>query len=630
MIRQGVNEMKRRLLCLLCLLCLVLSLTAPGALAADQDTMLETVRVLGILSGDQNGNLNLSSPVTRAEFTKMMTAASVYKDSVGSSNGASLFTDVKTGHWASGYIRLAVEQGWFTGYVDGSFRPDNTITLEEGCTALLRLLGFDSGSLAGSFPDAQLSKASALGLRDDLSTTQGQKLSRQDCVTLFYNLLTAENSEGVIYGTTLGYTITNGEVDYSTLVSSGTKGPYVASSSSLSLPFGTSNVTVYRNGTLSDLSAVQQYDVYYYNENLRTVWIYSSRVTGTLTAVSPNAAAPTSVTVAGSTYELGSSSATYKFSSQGTFTEGDTLTLLLGMNGEVVDAISAMESNGVYYGVVLSSSKGASESATTSSDTTSVQITTQVACTDGEVRTFYHTGSSYTAGKVVGVTVNAEGTTVKALSTRSLAGSVNKSATTFAGYDFASDVEILDTDDNGGYTTLYPDRLAGATLDADDVRYYTLDENGDIDRLILHEATGDTLTYVYLTLADSQVDGMNISGTYTYLHNGESYTISGTTTYSVSVGGALLRYDSGDLKSIRQLDSVTLTQLSDLYAMADNQKYLLDDDIQVLLRDPGNGGGYYVTSLSEINDSDYTLKGWYDDLGYSAGGRIRIIVATAR
>ena len=105
--------MKKRLLCLLVVLCLVLSVTGPGALAADEDTMLETIRVLGILSGDESGNLNLSAKATRAEFTKMMTAASVYKDSVGSSNGASLFTDVKTGHWASGYIKLAVEQGWF-------------------------------------------------------------------------------------------------------------------------------------------------------------------------------------------------------------------------------------------------------------------------------------------------------------------------------------------------------------------------------------------------------------------------------------------------------------------------------------------------------------------------------------
>jgi len=207
--------MKKRLLSLLAALALVFTLAMPAALAADEDTMLETVRVLGILSGDENGNLNLSASVTRAEFVKMMTAASTYKDSVGSST-ASLFTDVKSGYWANGYIKLAVEQGWVTGYVDGSFRPDNTITLEEACTALLRLLGYDSGSLAGSFPDAQLSKSKSIGLLDDLNAVQGQALTRQDCVTLFYNLLTCQNSAGVVYGTTLGYTITNGEVDYST------------------------------------------------------------------------------------------------------------------------------------------------------------------------------------------------------------------------------------------------------------------------------------------------------------------------------------------------------------------------------------------------------------------------------
>ena len=102
--------MKKRILSLLAALALALSLAAPAALAADGDTMLETIRVLGILSGDENGNLNLSAPVTRAEFTKMMTAASVYKDSVGTGT-TSLFTDVKSGHWAGGYIKLAVEQG---------------------------------------------------------------------------------------------------------------------------------------------------------------------------------------------------------------------------------------------------------------------------------------------------------------------------------------------------------------------------------------------------------------------------------------------------------------------------------------------------------------------------------------
>ncbi len=616
--------MKNRLIALCAALCLVLPL-GTGALAAQStDTALETVKVLGIMVGDENGNMNLSSPVTRAEFVKMMTAASAYQGTVGSGYGSSLFKDVKSSHWAGEYIRLGVEQGWFNGYVDGTFRPDSSITLEEGCTALLRLLGYDSGSLAGSFPTAQLSKSSAIGLLDDLAAVQGQVLTRQDCVTLFYNLLTTQTSSGSVYGATLGYTITNGEVDYSALVAAGTKGPYVASSGSLELPFRTDNVAVYRNGSASDLSAVKQYDVYYYNANLRTVWLYSSRVTGTLTAVSPNRAAPSSVTVAGVSYDIGTSAA-YKLSSQGGFADGDTVTLLLGMNGEVVDVITAQVSDSVYYGVVVSSEKAASSSSTSLSDTTSVQIVTQVACSDGTVRTFYHSGSQLTAGRLVSAAVSRSGTVVKYLSTKSLSGTVSSDGAHFAGYPFATGVEILDTDSSGGYARIYPSRLAGVKLPSEHVRYYTLDSSGCIDRLILDEATGDTLDYVYLTSANSTSEGMSVSGTYQYLRSGTAGTISGSTAYSVSTGGAVLLYDDGSLKTIRQLQKVALTQLSDRYAMAGNQKYLLDENVQVLLQ---GSGGCYATTLSAINAEDYSLRGWYDELGCPGGGRIRILVAT--
>lgn len=616
--------MKNRLIALCAALCLVLPL-GTGALAAQStDTALETVKVLGIMVGDENGNMNLSSPVTRAEFVKMMTAASAYQDTVGSGYGSSLFKDVKSSHWAGEYIRLGVEQSWFNGYVDGTFRPDSSITLEEGCTALLRLLGYDSGSLAGSFPTAQLSKSSAIGLLDDLAAVQGQVLTRQDCVTLFYNLLTTQTSSGSVYGATLGYTITNGEVDYSALVAAGTKGPYVASSGSLELPFRTENAAVYRNGSASDLSAAKQYDVYYYNANLRTVWLYSSRVTGTLTAVSPNRAAPSSVTVAGVSYDIGTSAA-YKLSSQGGFADGDTVTLLLGMNGEVVDVITAQASDSVYYGVVVSSEKAASSSSTSLSDTTSVQIVTQVACSDGTVRTFYHSSSQLTAGRLVSAAVSRSGTVVKYLSTKSLSGTVSSDGAHFAGYPFATGVEILDTDSSGGYARIYPSRLAGVKLPSEHVRYYTLDSSGCIDRLILDEATGDTLDYVYLTSANSTSEGMSVSGTYQYLRSGTAGTISGSTAYSVSTGGAVLLYDDGSLKTIRQLQKVALTQLSDRYAMAGNQKYLLDENVQVLLQ---GSGGCYATTLSAINAEDYSLRGWYDELGCPGGGRIRILVAT--
>ena len=606
--------MRKKLSALLAAALAVSMLTLPAG-AVSQSTALETVRALGIMAGDSQGNLNLSSAVTRAEFVTMMTAASSYKDTVGSGYGVSLFKDVKSSHWASEYIRLAVEQNWMTGYTDGTFRPGRTITLEEACTALLRLLGYDSSSLAGSFPTAQLSKAGAVGLLDDVTAKQGQTLTRQDCVTLFYDLLLAETKAGAVYGTTLGYTIKNNEVDYAAVVSADTKGPYVADNGGgLTLPF--TPTAVYVDGALSGQSQVKQYDVYYYNAALRTVWVYTDRATGTLTDLSPSKTAPASATVAGVTYSIGSSTASYKLSSQGQFSQGDVVTVLLGMDGDIVDVVSAQNSETTYYGVVVASTKAASSSSTSGSSNATAQAQTQVACSDGAVRTFYHDGGAQSVGKLVSVAVTQSGTTLSAIPRRSLSGTVNSAGTRFAGYSFADNVEILDTDGDGGYARIYPSRLAGYSLTDDDVLFYSLDSTGSIDCLILDEATGDTYTYAFVTQATSKTDGSSLSGSYTYLQNGQSHSVSGQQTYSVKVGGA-------------RLTSVNLTGLTSLTATAGSSKYALAEDVTVLLRD-GSQQGYYPTTLSAVNSTDYTLVGWYDNQGASAGGRIRILVATKK
>lgn len=603
-------------------LCLTLSLCV-GAQAAGSGAKQEALQALGILTAGDS----LTSPVTRAQFAQMLVAASPYQDGA-EGYGSSLFKDLKGDHWASGYVRITIEQGWMTGYVDGSFRPDQAISLEEGCAALLRALGYDPTALKGAYPAAQLSRAGALGLLDGVSARQGGALTRQDCVDLFYNLLTAQTSAGTVYGTTLGYTITNGQVDYSALVSSHTKGPFVAESSALSLPFAPG--TVYYNGAVSALSAVQPYDVYYYNANMSTVWICHNRVTGTLTGLSPSAAAPTAVTVAGVSYQLGTSEAAYRLSSQGSFQEGDMVTLLLGLNGEVVQAIAALENEAIYYGSVVSSAKGASTASTTSLATASAQVTTQVACTDGVVRTFYHSGTALDAGKLVTVSTTQSGTNVRSLSTKRLEGTVTKDGTGVGTYRFAAGAQILDTDDSGGYARVYPSRLAGAGLSGEDVRYYTLNAAGEIDRMVLHNVTGDTQPYVYVSGIDDSSSETNIAVSYTYLRDGQAQTISGTARYPIQTGGAMLVYEKDSLRSIRQLTQVSLDGLSALSAMGDGREYPIAENVQVLLRDGSGSRGYYQTDLSQINGEDYTLTGWYDNLGYSAGGRIRILVATPK
>jgi len=617
--------MKKKLLALFLALCTAVSLLAAvPAAAADNTGALQTIRALGIIQGDTSGNLNLEGNVTRAQFAKMIVSASSYKDSIsGSGSGYSLFKDVKSSYWASEYIKIAVQEGWMTGYTDGTFRPYSTITLEQACATVLRMLGYTSSTLAGSYPSAQLSKASALGLRDQINLSQGGAMTRGDCMYLFYNLLTAQNSSGTTYATSLGYTVTDGQVDYATVVEDSLSGPYVCGSTAPSLSF--TPTAVYRNGVSSTLSAITQYDVYYYNANLGTVWMYTDRVAGTISAISPSVTAPTSVTVNGTSYTLSTAAATYKLSALSGVAVGDTVMLLLGMDGSVVDAVTGTSIDQTYYGVVQSYSQSSS-----STGSATVQTKVVVACTDGVAHTFTIDGSrTFTAGTLVSAGVTTDGTTVKTLSTQSLSGTVDSEATALGSVSFASDVQILDVSSTGDYVKIAASRLAGCTLSS--VRYYVLDESGKISDLILDDATGDTWKYGYMVSASSKNsdDSTTVSGSYTYMMNGTTKTLSSSgTAYSVTKGGFAVRYSTdGSIKTIKNISSATITDLGSVYATASSKKYRLADDVQVYLN---SGTSYYATTLSAINTDDYTLTGWYDSFGCSAGGRIRVITAVAK
>ena len=174
------------------------------------------------------------------------------------------------------------------GYTDGSFRPNNAVTLEEACTAVLKLMGYKMTDLSGAFPNAQLNKAGELGLRAGLDRRQGEAMNYEDCAVLLYNALTANNASGSAYGTTLGFTVSNGQVDGSTILLSSLEGPFVASESTV-LPFVPASV--YRNDKVSGSAELNKYDVYYYSESLKTLWVYTRRAAGRITEVSPSARA---------------------------------------------------------------------------------------------------------------------------------------------------------------------------------------------------------------------------------------------------------------------------------------------------------------------------------------------------
>ena len=478
--------MKKRILAFLLAVSIAVSvLVLPVSAASINNTALQTAITLGAVPTGQE----LGACVTRGAFAKMLVSFSTYRESVGAQGTVgTLYRDVPgSSEWAP-YIRIAVQQGWMNGYTDGSFRPDNTVTLEEACAAVLKLLSYKTTDLTGSFPQAQLNKAQQIGLRDQLTCTQGQAMTYEQCTLLLYNALRANTASGSAYGSALGFTVSNGQVDTSSVLLKSRKGPFVAEEGT-QLPF--TPVSVYRNDKASASAELNKYDVYYYSESLQTVWIYTRRAAGRITAVSPSASAPTALTVAGSNYSLGSAAVASKISSLNGGGVGEVVTLLLGMDNEVADVITGEEADSVFYGVVQTATRSLVED-----NGADVLQKISVMCTDGITRTVNIDKSlNYPTGWLVEISVTPEGEQVTAIESKSVSGTINDTATALGNYALADDVQILDTTSEGLAGTVRPSRIAGTKLNALTVRYYTLNEQGQIDRLILNDVTGDLWKY---------------------------------------------------------------------------------------------------------------------------------------
>lgn len=672
--------MKKRLLSLLLAVCILIPVLALPASAVNSNVAIQTARTMGILTAQTAEELN--AQVTRGEFARMLTLISAYRETVNEQTQVgSLFTDVNSSTEYAPYIRIAVQQGWMTGYTDGSFRPNDPVTLEAACASALSVLGFTAADLSGAFPAAQLNKASELGLRSGLNRRQGEAMTLTDCAVLLYNTLIATNKSGSVYGNTIGLTISGGQVDTSTILAASLKGPFVATAGEV-LPI--TPTTVYRNGELSSSPTLNINDVYYYSESLNSLWIYTTKAAGRITAVSPNAAAPTSVTVAGVTYQIGSTDVAYRISSLSGGGVGQVVTLLLGMENVVVGILTGEEVDQSYYGVVQSSSRSL-----VIDNGADIMQTVKVLCTDGAVRSVrVNKNLNYPTGWLVSITSSPEGEVLDSIGEKKVTGTISAANRTLGEYKLADDLEILDTTPDGSGKTIRLDRLDGVTLSSGDVRYYALNDRGEINRLVLDDVTGDVWTYgclmawstnKYNSVTDNltsiqpsdvlmqMVSGLltgsllndvwneltgrtgrwtslalglladNTSGllstvlgtvaggaNYTYMTGTSATTSTTDVLYPVLTGGIGVRYEAnGAVRGMVQLQPIMIQDLGAAsVTTTTGQRYETADDMQVYL---WHMGVYYPTLLPTINSEDYFLVGWVDSC--TAGHQVRVLTA---
>lgn len=91
---------------------------------------------LGILEGVGNNLFAPDRPITRAEFTVI-----AMRFTEGDVTGTNIFSDVHTNDWFYDQVVGSIQYGWITGYADGTFQPNKTISRAEVTTIVNRMLG---------------------------------------------------------------------------------------------------------------------------------------------------------------------------------------------------------------------------------------------------------------------------------------------------------------------------------------------------------------------------------------------------------------------------------------------------------------------------------------------------------
>lgn len=98
---------------------------------------VSTATNAGKLTGYPDGTFRPNQSITRAEFAAI--AVRFLSDEVQGVSGGN-FSDT-AGHWAADAIGRAAAAGWIAGYPDGTFRPNAPITRAEAATIINNMLG---------------------------------------------------------------------------------------------------------------------------------------------------------------------------------------------------------------------------------------------------------------------------------------------------------------------------------------------------------------------------------------------------------------------------------------------------------------------------------------------------------
>lgn len=441
-------------------------------------------------------------------------------------------------------------------------------------------------------------------------------------------------------GDVLNIKRTNGDIDYIVYQKGTMKGPYtIGNATDWNELIGLdSSAIIMRDGKTCTTNDIQSYDILYYVPQINMAFAYTTKVTGVYDKALPNKDNPTEIEVSGTTYKVEGSTAFKKLSSSGTAQIGDTITLLLGKTNQVADVVSSTTS-GVNSEVVGYLYETGTRSYTSSDQKEYSSYYIKLVTPNGETNT-YNTAIDYKDSKnsVVKVAFSDGNAKITRVNSGNLSGTFKWDNKTLGSNKIADNINIIDVatagkNDPSLYKKIHPSRVDGVSMNSNKIIYSHKNSNGEIDSLILSDVTGDVYTYGYLTSANNTSAGMMMSGSYTYLVNGTSYShTSVNSIFTVNTGEAIKLSSAANptmMIKLAKLDGSISVSSADRITQ-NGTSYKLSSDIQVYEKSDSYSSNYRMIPITDlIGNENYRLTAYYDKSSES-GGRVRIIIAYKR
>ncbi len=650
--------MFKKILALTLVFILTLTTFAFAANTPSQTVWKDSFNELKSLGVVTDSDFKTTGNMSRAIFSKIIINATGNNDMAKSLAGSSTFADVSTKSAYCGYINASIKKGYMSALADGSFRPNNALTMAQLCTAVIRALGYTDSDIVGGWPGGYIEKAANLGITKGFTLKSGDSVPVTTAIVVIDRMMntyikkvnpgdsdkTLKDSVGLVDDQS-NLTYGKPEIAFNFKPSTKKLGNITFNTSLPILKNTVNNSVTPATSTIGEsitLNDIKDKDVVYPVYNKLSVLIYylvvDNKVDGQITSILPSKYAPKSIKINNIEYQLGDYANLSSFnSSKGAFKVGDTVSAVLGYDGKVVEAYYTDNSDNKDYAFVENTSTVVSKDA---ADYGKIYYTVDLMLIDGTTKTFK---VKEDPGQYKWRLVKYSALTDDTITLMNLTY-LTPTDVTFDKYEkkinqgYAADnIKIFNYTDSTVRLVNLND-IPNGILKAGKVEYIgTTGAFSDVNVMLINDVFDEQ--YKNFVVQKIQVpDGRINSYTYTLLSGSNKYTYTTQAEIQGATVGAIFKmkmYNTGinSFAQIKDPDALGwfVQAVDSKRVMINNWVYMFSPEMTVYLVDyAGNISVKKVADIITGTNSSYTSVKLYCDRPLNNGGKVQTMVISMK